>query len=164
MPYYGSSGDIRADLAGGLASTADNFIDEDEVSGALIERGRRHAYAVINGKLEPAFPVEVPWVSGGEPLLVSEISNRLSMCFVYRRINPDSTELSKDRKTAFCDEPMEILEELAEGTMELSEVTNPFGDKVFHTRANRKPATDMGPIENQRIDPDLLDDIEDRRL
>ena len=71
--YYGSSGDIRADLNGGLASTHDNYMGEAQISGALIERGRRSAYATINSKLEPAYPSQVPWTSGSEPGLIQEL-------------------------------------------------------------------------------------------
>lgn len=163
MAYYGLSGDVRADMNGGLATTHDNYMGETQLAGALIERGRRYAYALINSKLNPAYPSQVPWASGSEPDLIYELANKLTMCFIYSRKNPGSEPLDKNRKEQFCDEPINILDQLASFEMELSEIEKPLGDKVYHNR-DYTPVCDVGDIENQEVDPDLIDDIADSRL
>jgi hypothetical protein len=163
MLYYGSSGDVRDDLNGGLPSTHDNYMGEAQLSGSLIERGRRHAYSIINGKLSPAYPNNVPWASGSEPALIYEIANKLSMCFVLTRKNPGQEPLDKNRREQYCEEPMQLLDQLASFEMELEEIDKPLGDKVYHTR-DYTPACDVDAIENQEIDSDLLDHIADERL
>lgn len=163
MAYYGSSGDIRSDLNGGLPPTHDNYQGEAQIAGDLIERGRRSAYATINSKLNPAYPTYVPWVSGSEPDLVYEIANKLAICSVLSLKNPGSDPLDKNRRERYCEEPIKMLDEIASFEMELSEIGDPRGDKVYHTRSNYTPVCDMGPIEDQEIDPDLLEDIVDGR-
>jgi len=161
--YYGNSGDVRADLNGGLPSTHDNYMGEAQLSGALIERGRRNAYSIINSKLEPAYPSQVPWSSGNEPGLLYEISNKLTMCFVLARKNPGSEPLDKNRRERYCEEPMKMLNELASFEMQLPEIESPLGSKVHHNR-DYPTACDMDDIENHEINSDLLDEIADERL
>ena len=161
--YYGSSGDVRADLNGGLSVSHANYMGEAQISGALIERGRRNAYATVNSKLEPAYPSQVPWTSASEPALISEISNKLAMCFILTRKNPGSEPLDKNRREQYCEEPVKMLDQLASFEMQLPEIEAPLGAKVFHTRSGREPACDVDDIENQHVDPDLLDDIADAR-
>jgi len=163
MSYYGNSGDVRADLNGGLPTTHDNYMGEEQISGALIERGRRSAYATVNSKLQQAYPSYVPWASGSEPNIIYEIANKLTMCFVLSRKNPDSQPLSKERRVEYCEEPMDMLDKLASFEMEFPEIETPLGDRVYNTRSGYTPACDMDDVENQRIDPDLLEDIADDR-
>ena len=162
--YYGASGDCRADLNGSLPSTHDNYMGEDQIAGALIERGRRWAYSLINGKLEPSYPSNVPWTSGNEPELIYEISNLLTQYFVLNKKNLGDDSLDKKKVKALYDEPIKLLDQLASFEMHLPEIESPLGDKVFHTHSERTPVCDMGDIENQRVDPDLLDGIKDARL
>ena len=160
--YYGGSGDVRSDLNGGLATSHDNYMGETQLAGALIERGRRSAYSIINSKLEPAYPSQVPWTSGSEPDLIYEISNKLAMCFVLTRKNPGSEPLDKNRREQYCEEPMKLLDQLASFEMQLPEIESPLGAKVHHTR-DYTPVCDMDDVENQEVDPDLVDDIADAR-
>jgi len=162
MSYYGNSGDVRDDMNGGLASTHDNYMGEAQLAGSLIERGRRNAYATINSKLEPAYPDQVPWTSGSEPEMIYEIANKLAMCFILTRKNPGSDPLDKNRREQYCEEPIKMLDELASFEMELPEIDVPFGETVYHTR-DYTPACDIDDIENQEVDPDLLDQIADER-
>jgi len=162
MEYYGSSGDIRADMNGGLAITHNNYMGEAQLSGALITRAQRNAYATINSKLESSYPSQVPWASGSEPALLYEIANKLSMCFILTRKNPGSDPLDKNRRERYCEEPIKELDQIAEFEMQLPEISSPLGAKVSHNR-DYTPVCDMDDLENQRVDPDLLDDIVDER-
>ena len=163
MPeYYGSSGDLRSDFSAGLPSTHQNYQGEDELPGNLIERGRRNAYALINSKLKVAYPNNVPWASGSEPTLIYEISNKLAMCFVYKRKNPGPAPIDKKVKAEFCDEPEKQLDALAKFDMQLPEIENPLGDKVYHSR-DFTPVFDVDSELNQSPSSELLDEISDER-
>ena len=164
MAYYGLSGDIRADLNGGLPSTHNNYQGEGQISGALIERGRRYAYSVINGKLLPTYPDSIPWASGSEPNLIYEISNKLTQCFVLNAKNVGNEPLDKKKRQDLCIDPMDLLDDIANLEVQLVGEENPIGsNNVYHTRKDYTPVADMDSIDNQQIDPDLLDDIKDDR-
>ncbi len=161
--YYGNSGDVRSDLSGGIPSTHNNYQGESQISGILIERGRRYAYNIINGKLQPSYPTEVPWASGGEPDIIYEIANKLTQCFVLNTKSVGREPVDKSKREDLCEHPVEMLDQLASGEMEFVEIENPFGPKVYHTHSRRTPIADMDPIVNHWIDPDRLDDIRDER-
>ena len=160
--YYGESGDIRSDFSAGLPPTHANYKGEAEIPGELIERGRRNAYALINAKLKVAYPSQVPWASGSEPELIYEISNKLAMCYVYKRKNPGPAPIDKKVKTEFCSEPEKQLDALAKFDMQLPEIEEPIGDKVHHTR-DHTPIFDVDDELNQSPNSGLLDDISEER-
>ena len=161
--YYGKSGDCRSDFSAGLPSTHQNYQGEDELPGNLIERGRRNAYALINAKLTIVYPSKVPWTSGSEPDLIYEISNKLAMCFVYKRKNPGPAPIDKKVKAEFCDEPMKLLDDIANLDIQLPETGDPLGaNRVFHTR-DEHPVFDIDDTLNQGPSSELLSDIEDAR-
>lgn len=161
--YYGDSGDVRADLNGGLPTTHDNYAGEVQIAGALIERGRRWAYNLINTKLEPSYESHVPWTPGSEPSLIADISNNLTQYFVLSKKNVGNEALDKKKVKELYDEPMELLKQLMNYEIYLPEIPKPLGDKVFHTHSGITPATNVDDILNQQVDPDLLDDIADER-
>jgi len=163
MSYYGNSGDVRADLNGGIPSTHDNYQGEDQTPGALIERGRRWAYSIINAKLEARYADTIPWTSGLEPALIYEISNLLSEYFVISKQNVGNAALDENKVKELYDNPMEILDKLAEGDMELPEAPKPIGETGFFSHDGIQPACDMDPIEDNKISTDLLDGIADAR-
>ena len=161
--YYGNSGDVRSDFSAGLPSTHPSYKGEAELPGNLIERGRRNAYALINSKLKIAYPSQVPWASGSEPALVYEISNKLAMCFVYKRKNPGPAPIDKKVKTEFCSEPEKQLDALAKFDMQLPEIEEPYGEKVHHTHEGKHSIFDIDDTLSQAPSSELLDDISDER-
>ena len=162
MSFYGSSGDLRSDLGGGLPSTHPAYKGETEIPGDLIERGRKNAYALINAKLEVAYPSQVPWASGSEPALVYEISNKLAMCYIYERKNPGPAPLNKDIKATYCKEPTDLLDKLASFDMQLPEIEAPYGEKVYHSR-DFTPVMDIDDELDQAPSSELLNDISEDR-
>lgn len=161
--YYGNSGDVRADLNGGMSSTHDNYQGETQLPGTLVERGRRWAYSIINAKLENRYGEIIPWEAGSEPALIYEISNHLSEYFVISKQNIGNAPLDKNKVKELYDEPMAILDKLAEGDMELPEAPKPIGETGYFSHDGIAPACDMDPIENNKISSDLLEDIADGR-
>ena len=161
--YYGASGDVRSDLNGGLPTSHANYQGEAQIGGDLIERGRRYSYSVINGKLKDKYGSAVPWVAGAEPALIYEISNKLTQCFVINAKNLGNEPLDKAKREDLCDTPRKLLDDIADGGIELPESDNPLGAKVYHNKSGYTPIFDIDPTLNAEPDSDLLDEIENDR-
>lgn len=163
MSWYGASGDCRNILNSYLPSSHPSYKGETQIPGDLIENGRKNAYALINAKLEVAYPTQVPWTSGSEPGLIYQISNDLTLCHVYKSKNPGPAPLNKDVKAIYCTDPMKLLDQLASFEMQLPEIGDPLGERVFHTHADRHPVFDIDNTLSQGPSQDRLDDIADER-
>lgn len=158
---YGVSGDIRADLNAHLPAAHANYKGEDVLPGALIEAGRDFATQEIDATLKPRYGEHIPFTT--VPALIDKIANALAEEFVQDKMNPGPAPKTQDKYSTNAKRCRDILESLAEGTMELPEVDDPEGGQVFHTHANRAPAMDVDATEDQEVDPDLLDDISNNR-
>ena len=161
--WYGSSGDCRNTLSSYLPNTHPAYKGEAQIPGALIEAGRKAAYALINAKLEVALPSKVPWASGSEPDLIYQISNDLTLCHVYKSKNPGPAPINKDIKATYCTDPAKLLDSIASLDMQLPETGDPIGVRVFHTHKDRHPIFDIDSELSQGPDSERLDDISDER-
>lgn len=160
---YGQSGDCREELNAGMAPGNKGYKDEAAIKGAIITRSLRRATRVINGKLEPVYPGQIPF-TGTVPVLIDTIADDLAVCYVQRSKHPGPGPMTADVKDEYCERAMELLDKLADREMELPELTSTINyTKTFHTREDRTPVFDMDDVENQGVDPDLLDDISDAR-
>ena len=161
---YGSSGDIREIINAGSQPGDNRYIDEREVRGALIQRARKDNSRVINGKLEPVYPDNVPFASGDVPLLIDTIANLLSVWSIKRDKHPGPAPLSADIKEEYYDKPIGWLDALAERKMQLTELTSAVNyPNVFGNRKDITPVFDMDDELKQRVDPELLNDIAGER-
>lgn len=160
---YAVSGDVRESMSVGMNPSATNYKGEIQLPGVLITRGGRSATRYINGKLEAVYPDIVPWAEGSVPVLIVEIANELAECWIRTKQHPGPAPMSKDVSDP-CAAVKETLQEIADGKMKLPEITasTPFDD-VGHTRGDYTPVFDMDDVVNQKVDPDLLEDIGESR-
>ena len=163
---YASSGDIREEYNAGAAVGDKGYKDETTLHGVLITRSARRATRVINGKLEGAYPNDIPFTTDASvPKLIKEIADDLSIYYVRRSKHPGQGPMADDVKADYFDSPMELLNEIAAGDTKLSELETLTSDRyTFHTMKGVNPVFNMGNIEDQEVDPDLLGTIADDRI
>ena len=161
---YGASGDIREELNQGAIPGDQSYLDETKIKGALIQSGRKSATRLINAKLEPVYPDQIPFASGDVPVFLDTIANTLAVYFVKRSKHPGPAPMSDNIKAEYYDKPIGWLDDLAERKMDLSELTSKISvAKSFFTHEGRKPAFDVDDTLEQQVDPYLLSDIADAR-
>jgi len=163
---YAASGDIRVELNAGAPQGADSYKGEDEIRGAIITLSAERATRVIDGKLEKTYPNDVPWGSvASVPLLIVSIANDLSVYYVRRSKHPGPGPMSDDVKEEYWDKPMEMLDAMAAGAMELPELASSTSvDEVSSSTEGYISVFDMDDVINQEVDPSRLDDIADSKL
>lgn len=160
---YFSSGDVREAMNAGKLPTANNYLGEIQLPGALITRGGRSATRYINGKLERVYPDSIPFTAGSVPVLIVEVANELAECWIRRKQYPGISPMSKE-DTSACDSANQMLDDIADEKIELPELSasDTVGD-VKHTRAGFTPVFDMDSVLDQEVDPELLEEIDSER-
>ncbi len=152
---YGSSGDVR--LEAGDPS-------EQEVSASLLNLGRIKATRLVDSYLERVYPGQVPIAASGDvPLLVDSLVNSLAVYYIFRSLHRGINPISKDVKEEYWDKPMETLKMLLDRELDLPEFSGVQSDRVIGSRSSFTPIFDVDDDLSSEVDPDLLDDIEDKR-
>lgn len=160
---YGSSGDVREELVSGNAQSDQGYLDETQIRGDIITRGLRRATRIINGYLEPVYPDSVPFAAGSIPVLIDSLANDLAVCYVMRSKHSNFPPMSNETKEMYCDETKELLDKLAKREMQLPELTSTDYPETSNSMEGINPVFDMDAVENQGVDPDLIDDIRDEK-
>lgn len=162
--FYSSSGDVREELNAGAMAGDRGYLDESQIKGVIIQRARRRATRVINGKLEPVYPTKIPFASGDVPKLIDSIAGDLSVYYVKRAKHPGPEPMVSNVKEEYFERSMELLQEIADRKIELPELTSEISyPETYHNRKDITPVFDMDDIESQVVDSDLKEDISEDR-
>lgn len=168
---YGSSGDVRNEINAYMqVTTAGHYADENEIPGSLITTSLRKATRLINSYLVPVFADQIPFTTiPSVPKQLEEISSDMATYFTLRsasaKVGPIDLEKKRDYYDAYMDPVNGILVMLRDRKIQLSELlTTGYGDDVKASRQqNRSPIFDVDDEKNARVDPDLLNDIQQDR-
>lgn len=151
---YGNSGDCRLELGNP---------SEAEVSASLLDLSRRNATRLVNSFVEKAYPSQIPFTASDDiPLLLNTITNDLSVYYVKRSLYPGPNPLSDTIKEEYYDKNIEVLKQIRDGELEISELAGKQAS-ILANRSAYHPIHDVDNIENHNIDVDLLSDIDDAR-
>ena len=153
--FYGSSGDIRNDLGNPT---------ETEISASLIDLARKKATSIVDAMLEVVYPSKVPWtVAGDVPMLINSVTDDLAIYYIRRSKHPGPLPLTKEVKQEYWEQPIDLLKRIQKREIDLPELTSSLDSQIEANRVDYTPIFDLDEIESAVIDPDLLDDIDEKR-
>lgn len=152
---YGASGDVRGELGNP---------DELEYSASDILRARTKATNLIDSYVVAAYPSQIPFSTASDvPAILNTVCDDLAVYFARRSKHPGPGPLSKDVKSNYYETSIQILEQIRDGKLEISELEATKGDEISANREDYSPIFDVDSELESRVDPDLETDISDSR-
>ena len=168
---YGASGDVRDEINAHAASgmTAGHYVDEAEMPGSLVVRSLRKATREINAYLEIVYADQIPFTTTGSvPVLLDEISTDVATFYCMRSMTSALGPISEDKKWAYYDKYFDkengLLAMIRDGEVQLPELTSVTpGDVKMVRSSDTSPIFDVDSDLNHRVDPRVIEDIENER-
>ena len=159
---YGISGDIREELNSGAVPGTKNYKDETQIRGDIITKSARRATRKVNTKLRNTYPDEIPFAAIADvPLEIVSIANDLGVYYVLRAKHRGPGPLAATVKEEYYNNSISELEDIIESGVPLNELDSKGStvSETSDTNEDYEAVFDMDEVENQRVDPDRLDDI-----
>jgi len=161
---YANNVDIRQEMSSGATAGMPGFKKEAQIHESLLTRSATRATREVNGMLETTYPTVVPWgASGDVPVLIRSITEDLAVYYAKRSLHPGPGPMSDDVKEEYYDRPMATLQKIQDREVLLNEIPSDDYPDVYHNNDPYYPVFDMDDVIDQRVDPDRLDDIADKK-
>lgn len=165
---YGASGDVRDEINTHLAAAASgHYFGEEDLPGALIIKSLQKSTRLINTYLEPVYPDQVPFAAAADvPKFLEEVGNDIATYYVFRSAYAKLGNLPDDKKADYFDKYIGedgFLTKISERKIALPELAPSNPSDANNVRKGYTPIFDVDADTNQRVDTNLLDDIDRER-